>query len=209
MIKMPKIAITISYTENWNELAAIVIPNTAEYCARHGYSLFVTVEKPYGKYSGLEKLRNVKNLLLDFDVIFSLDCDTLITNHEVRLESFITEDEDFFICAGWNMGVFAIRISGFGVELIDFMIEEIKSGRCHCEQDAIAKIPINDPHIKVLEHPAFNSFIPELYGHIKEPEKITEKEGRWMPGHFILHLPSLGMSERIKLLNEYKEKIVR
>jgi hypothetical protein len=203
-----RIAATISYTQNWQEIADIVIPVFSEYCSRQRYSLFTTIDE-YDRYSGQFKLYNIKNLLPYYDIVFSFDCDVLITNFNIKLETFIEDGADFFVCEGMNMGTFGLRKSPFGIKLLNYMIDEIEAGRCHCEQDAIEKVAKYDPNIKIHQHPAFNSYLPELYGHIPEPEKVTEKEGRWMPGQFCLHLPALSIEQRIKLLTEYKEKIIR
>ena len=202
-----RIAVTMSYTPNWNELAAISVPNMAKYCAKHGYSLFVTVDE-YERYNGLWKLQNILRLLSfkdSYDVVFSFDCDTLVTNHEIKLESFIDEENHFYVCEGWNMGIFAVKSSTFGIELIYKIEEFIASGKCDCEQDAIGKISIQQG-MKVLAHPAFNSYLSQHYPEVAQP--VTKEQGQWEPGCFVLHLPALPLEQRINLMKEYSKYIV-
>lgn len=199
-------AISISYTTNWKEIAEIVIPNVIEYATRHGYSIFITVEEPYEKYTGLQKLENLRKLILDFDFILSLDCDCLITNHAIPIESFLNTKDDLYLCSGLNCGVFILAVGAYSVELLDWAIDKIKGQRFHCEQDAFeAYIKENQKGVSVLNHPAFNSFIPELYGHIEHSEEITEQQGRWIEGKsFILHLPALSLPKRLEIMRSIK-----
>lgn len=203
---MTKIAITISYTKNWKELAEITIPNTAEYCTRHGYSLFVTVEEEYDKYTGLEKLRNIKTLLPHFDVVFSMDCDSIITNHNRMIEDYINGEGDFFVAEGLNCGVFAIKNTTFGTSFIHYATGLISSRECHCEQDCLEKYMDKHPsnnNIRILPHPSINSYMSELYPEIPQP--VTEEQGQWVAGKsFICHLPAMGINKRAEIMRTIK-----
>ena len=199
-----KVAVTISYTKNWSGIATICVPNAALYCAKHGYTLLATVDE-YNEYDGLWKLQNVGRLLNDYDLVFSFDCDTLITNHSIKLESFLDDESDFFVCKGLNMGVFGAKISDFSVDFVSTMSELIASGKYHCEQDIISGIYLGN-EIKVLDHPAFNSYLSQFYPEVPQP--VTKEQGQWEPGCFVLHVPALSIEKRIEVLKEYSQHIV-
>jgi len=199
-----RIAVTMSYTENWSEIAAISVPNMRDYCAKNRYDFFVTVDE-YDKYNGICKLNNI--LLLGkstrFDYIFSFDCDTLITNHNVKLENFTNNKSSLFVCQGLNMGVFGVPNNLKALTFIEKIKERIIAGIFDCEQDAVF---FNTDDVSIFDHPAFNSYLSQLYPEIPQP--VTKEQGQWEPGCFVLHVPALSIEKRIEVLKEYSQYVV-
>lgn len=76
------IAITVSASAG-TPWAKVTVPNTAEYCLRHGYSL-VVFNETYGE--ALASQNQIINLLDRFDLVWATDADVLITNHAKRIE---------------------------------------------------------------------------------------------------------------------------
>lgn len=194
-----KIAILMLYTESWQGIAGVSVPNAAEYCHRHHYDLKLEVYEK--EFSGFEKLHHIKKLLEKYDAVWPLDCDTLITNHKIRLEDFLAE-QDFYITKdynGVNAGSFIIKKSNRYPKLIDFLISCQKYEHIYCEQDAIANYIKDDPSngIKILPHPSINSYLYENYPDIP-PQ--THEQGQWEIGDFVLHLPGIGMERRMEIL---------
>lgn len=71
------VLIVTSVSANIAEMAALAVPNKAEYCLRHGYSLLVE-NLPYEQANG-----NVSRLARhfdQFDIVWTLDADAVITN---------------------------------------------------------------------------------------------------------------------------------
>lgn len=203
------VKVLIHYTTNWDEIANIVVPNTKEYCEAHGYLLCVRKVPNYPKYTGVDKLEMINRNLFYGDIGLIIDCDAIITNHAIKVEEFLEEGKDWYMSDGLNAGVFIIRQTPINEKIIDVIIEEIKCGIYHCEQDAFENHSKHIPNFCIKPHPCFNSFIPELYGHISNPEEITAEKGRWEPGQFICHVPSFSIEDRVKVLSELKEQIVR
>lgn len=202
--------VLIHSTINWSDIAAFVIPNLEDYCIKHGYDLEWQEVLPYSTYTGIEKLTMIRECLEIGDIAIVLDCDTLLTNHSVKIESFIDEKHDFFICEGLNAGVFIVKSSVWLNVFIDSMMELIRDGKYHCEQDAIVDLMKNrnvSRMVKVLPHPAFNSYLSELYPDIPQP--VTKEQGQWEPELFLCHLPALSIEKRIEELNKLKQQIVR
>jgi hypothetical protein len=97
------VAIYTSISEGCAEFAKATTPSKLSYCLRHGYSL-VLRNRPYHE-AALESLRDVQRLLDDFDMVWTLDADCLVTGtapiHEVPwLGQFVTVCEES-IC-DWN-----------------------------------------------------------------------------------------------------------
>lgn len=77
-----KIGITVSVSAG-TPWALVTIPNTTEYCWRHGYSLFLFYED---YRAGLASQNQLIALLDLVDLVWSIDADVLITNHTKRIE---------------------------------------------------------------------------------------------------------------------------
>lgn len=196
------------HTPNWKSLIDISRPIHEEYCNRHGYSLHIKEVPAYEKYTGIDKLQMILDCLDDGDIGLVMDADSVVTNLHVKVEYFLEQGKDLYLCSGVNCGVMVVKKTDWLTQVVEGLINKIKDGWYHCEQDAIEAL-VNAQWmprmISIKKHPAFNSFIPELYGHIKNPEKITERDGRWVEGSsFVLHLPSLGMNQREEIMKSIK-----
>lgn len=182
------------------------------YCDKHGYKLDAIEVPDYEKYDGLVKLQQIQNNLInDDDIVFSLDADCLITNFNKKVEDYIYFYKLFYVCEGFNMGSFIVKKSAWSEIFLIRMKALIKSGKCNCEQDAMEHL-MNDERtdaklISVLKHPAFNSYLSELYPEISQP--VTEQHGQWMPHKsFILHVPALSIDDRVTILKEKLKDIL-
>lgn len=199
-----KIFLTTHYTENWSEIAKISVQTMRDYADKHGYNADCVIRvKDYQKYDGAHKFKALYWCLEnDGDVAMVLDADTLITNHRIMVEDFLDDEHDAYFSEGLNCGVFIIRKSEWSDKFLAWLWEDIEKKFSNCEQDALEKymkLFPNDSKIKVVPHPCFNSFIPELYPEIKEEK--TEKDGRWIEGKsFILHLPALALEHRLSIM---------
>lgn len=200
--------ILILYTEDWKPLADVVVPTFHNYANKHGYELQIRSYKE--PFSGFEKLIWCKNLLEDYDVIWSVDCDTMITHENTKIDDFLEPDKHFYICKdynGVNAGSFIISASEKTKSFLNFLISLKGKDGMHCEQNAIEvwmNLFPNDEGIKVLPHPSINSYKYILY-----PEIPTQKhrEGNWREGDLLLHLPGVGMQQRINIFKTLKEKL--
>src|SRR5438552_2281470 len=102
--------VATTMSESWQELADIVIPNLRTYCKKHSYDLEVwTIPSKFE----FEKIKMLIELLkCDIDAVFCLDLDTLITNHNIKVESFLDPDHDFYLTKDintWNTGSVIVK----------------------------------------------------------------------------------------------------
>lgn len=190
------------HTTNWNELVAITRPLLQEYCDDYGYELNIKEVPPYHVYTGIEKLKQIVDVLKEDDIALVMDADACITNLTIPIESFLEEGRDWYLSDGLNMGVFLIRATELNIAIIKLIISEIEAGIFDCEQDAIQ---LHKKHIKNLcikKHPCFNSYLSELYPEVPQP--VNEQQGQWVEGSYILHLPALPLSQRIEIMKSVK-----
>lgn len=195
------------YTPNFKPLIDISKPIHEEYCRLHGYSFHLKEVPEYGVYNGLEKLSQIMEVCEDGDVALVMDADAMITNLNANVENiFKSGCSNIQLCEGHNCGVMLIKITVNSVAHIKRIIKQIKIGQFNCEQDAIndfMKYYFHDGHvIYTHKHPAFNSYLSELYPEIPQP--VSEEQGQWVEGSFILHLPALPISQRIEIMKNTK-----
>lgn len=220
-----KIAVLVLYTEDWEDLYNMVGQLTRYYCDKHGYVYhlhFMTDDCK--KDIGFTKVKLARALfqINAFDAIWVLDGDVLITSFKNKIEDYITDDNDLFICKdpnGINAGSWIIKKTEWSIKFLDYILEYQNKGGWGCEQDAIVsymKEYPNDEKIKILPHPSINSVPYEHYfpsfgkiGFI-EGEKVakpTHKEGCWQQGDLVCHLPGRTISDRVSIFRELREKM--
>lgn len=217
-----KIAICVVYTptQDWLSLAQVVLPNLHEYCLRHGYNLFIRIDPiPYNGFSKFTLINYLFNTQ-GFDYVFSLDLDTLITNHNIKIEDFVDSNKSFYICRdlnGINCGAFILKAGKWSKAFLNFCLSF--EGKVDCEQNAVDIYmgnTIDDLNIKILPHPSINSYkydeYSPSYGKIGYKEgdvvlKPSHKQGNWEEGDFILHLPGQTIEKRIDIFK--KTKIIK
>jgi len=209
---MPKIAITILYSFAWKEVADICVPIAKDYADKNDYIIEALEFPEWKSDSGYNKLDLIKDIFKynEADVIWSIDCDTLITNHNIKVEQFIDEEHSLFICNdinGINAGSFIIRKTEWSEKFIDYCLGQKGKQGMYCEQNAFEAFIENHPseakqHIKLLPHPSINSYRYDLYPQF---ENITsEKDGNWHEGNLLLHLPAMGTNQRLEILKSTK-----
>lgn len=201
-----KICVQCLYSNSWLEIAKIVVPNLVGYCRRYDYTWNIQSFHNWPSDFGFQKLVQIQNIFKsnEADVVFAVDADLMITNYKKRIEDFLTDEHDFFICKdfnGINAGVFAIRNTEWSYGFINYLLSTRGEEGVYCEQDAISlymkDFPNNDK-IKIVDHPAFNSYLYELYPEIP-PQ--TREQGQWYEwDSFLLHLPGIGMEKRLSIL---------
>lgn len=206
------IAIHTHFTKSWEDLAAIVIPNTQRYADKHGY--YFIIEKYEGDNVDFVKTKTALQLLESYDLVFCLEADMLITSHNVKIENFVDDKHSFFICADVNNvngGSFIVKNTGFGKLFLQHTNENV--GGFKTEQNFWEINAPNHPDVKILPHPSINS-IPykhyHNYGYINyngQPEP-THEMGNFKVGDFICHLPGKTLEDRIKIFTELKQHII-
>lgn len=206
------IGVQILYTQSWQDVAVITIPVIQKYCELHNYNSIIRTYQ--NDFSGFEKLIRIKEAFQNdkYNAIWSLDCDTLITNSSIKIEKYIFDDKDFFITKdynGINGGSFIIKNSEYGNWFLDECLKLQGEPKIYCEQDAftemIKRLNMFADKIAILGHPSINSYLYENYPEIPTQ---THEQGQWQRGDFLLHLPGIGMDKRLEILKDKKQHII-
>lgn len=226
-----KIAIITSHTSELETLAELTWDkNKKLYCEKHGYGGHVidniipsNISDNYQydalgylpkSYRGVvyTKVKGIKDILSNYDWVMWCDTDTLITNFNIRIESFLDNQYHFVIAKvfnGVNAGVLCVRNSELGKKYIEDMFN-YRSYFLH-EQDFIIKTAdIYKNTIKYVPQKTFNSFCFSDGLHTDAPstKDAFGLEGQWTPGDFIMHWPGTNTEQRLSLAKKYLNKVI-
>lgn len=202
-----KVCIICLFTESWDALASIHLDNTKQYIRGKGYLRSSSIApEPFDGFRKIEYCICVFNFY-DVEAVWVRDVDSIITNMTVKVEDFMEDGKDLFICKDFNSinaGSFIIRKSAWSQNFLMYILEQQGKDGMDCEQNAIEaymkEFP-NDSKIKILPHPSINSYLYENYPEIP-PQK--HERGQWQEGDFVLHLPGIGMEKRKEILENIK-----
>lgn len=194
-------------TPNFEALAAVTVPSVRRYCDRHGYGHRIWNEesqsvddRPFGFRKTECALETLRAMAYGDDLLFVIDLDLLVTNHTIRLESFIDNEHDIFATHdqnGLNSGAYLIRHTLGTEKFLEDVISRWGQPGVFGEQDAMRdalRIEAFGNLLKVLPQSAFNSYLYGEYGAVR-----THQEGQWKRGDFALHLPGMSNERRIDL----------
>ncbi len=212
-----RIAFTTFYTKNYQPLADITVEAMRRYCDKHGYHLNINIIED-NERCHFVKTKDTRRLLDEFDMVVGIECDCLLTNHTIKIEDFLDEENELYITTDLtniNFGVFIVKASKWTKQLFDWInTQENKFGD---EQEIFEK---NRDILKtrVVSHPCFNSipyspYYAPGYGKMfyKEGDEVyicKENEGHWMPGNFVMHLPGMEMNRRIDIFKNHLKDII-
>jgi len=211
-----KAAVLTTQSDCWKNLGDVVIPNMQAYCDKQGYGWLIDKIPPAFEFY---KINAIIAALQNFgyDLVLCLDLDTLITNHNVKVEDFVDSGHDFYITQDINeinAGAVIVRKSGWSIN----MLHQVLESKAENEQNALKPF-MNDPKVKILPHPSINSYpydeyapsyglIPGRTPLLGIEGKPTHEQGNWERGDFIMHLPGLTNARRIEIFNRTKEQII-
>lgn len=198
------------YGSNYAEIAAVTVPIMRKYCERHGYEFRELILEGTGNEYAFKKNWYLTKVFREgIDLIFYLDVDAVITNHDIRIESFLDEEHEMFItehCGEVNGGAILIKNSTASIKMNEAVLSY--SGKVDNEQNALTEL-MKEPSfaklVKIVPHPAFNSIEHGLYPELKDSKELSD----WEEGHFVCHFPALGINDRLELVKEYSEKIIK
>lgn len=195
------ILLVTMWGNSYKEIADVTVPIMEYYAKKHNYGfaqilLSDSIDWPYKKHEFFKTA-------YDYDVIFYLDVDCLITNLNIKVEFFIDDKNDLFITKDWNEingGSLILKRTESGMQLNELIIK--MKGIFENEQNAIVWLMGHEnfsKFVKILPHPSINSYLYENY---KEIGVLTPEQGQWEEGQFILHTPALSFERRIDILSQ-------
>ncbi len=210
------IAITTFLTNLYQPLADITVNEMNKYCDKHGYHLNVNVISNEESFHFV-KTKDTRRLLDEFDIVAAIECDCLISNHTIAIESFLDNENELFYTTdrnGANFGVYIVKSSEWTKQLFDWINSQ--NHKYGDEQNVIEQNPNIDKAIKV-KHPCFNSipyneYYPSLgvIGYMEGDivTMPTHEQGNFEKGDFIMHLPGHTLEARCHIFQQYLKDII-
>lgn len=215
------IGIYSQYTKDnsFAEVGGLTYPILEKYANRHSYHPNLFTNKTTNRFPVWEKIKIIYDNLYNHDWCVWIDCDALITNHTIKLESIIDDNYNFIAANdvhGFNSGVFFIKgKKNWSKEFLEYTWnispnDEVYSdwpcyNQTQGEQRAL-KAAIRDnkePNkINIVNQKLFNCYLYNLYN---RPETT---EGNWEIGDFILHLPAVDNQKRVEIFTEKLKDII-
>jgi len=235
-IQMTKIVFTSLHDAGYQRLADITLEkNKKVYCEKHGYPLVVKSDGWHeGLAMGYEKaylFKDAFNAHPDADWLFFSECDTLITNMDIRLESIIfgidpkihliiTTDAN-----GINAGNMFLRNSTEAYRYLDEMLKCVPN---YPHEQAFIQDSYHGfgrlskryrPIIQVVPQYVFNSYeyrtikwTKRGFSHEMSHEKFSADDlgnrGQWEKGDFLIHWPNTSLELRLNLARFYSQYII-
>lgn len=196
-----KTAVVTSTSPYRKEMFDLTYPNMKEYCSRHGYiPIVIHLEDGVWAYKKHETFKDLFNK--GYELIAYRDDDALFTNLSIPYESFIDNENDFFITrdvGGINGGSMILKNTKEGQFINDIILSQ--QGRMPNEQNAIEHLmrePEFNQFVKVLPQKTINAYRYDLYPEFKNRTDLET----WREGDFILHLPALTIEKRIEIFKQ-------
>lgn len=204
------IGILTFYTKEYQEVADLNIPERDKYCAKHGYQHIVKIgpykNLPYYAYDRLEFLRDYFLTHKELDIIFVLNIQSIIMNHNIKIEDVIDNDYDCWITKDINFinfGSSIFRNCDWSIEWLNFLISLEPVYRSDCWREQRAFIHHWDKpkwchHINLLPQNKINSYDYTLY------QWSVKTSGHYKNGDFILSLPGTDLKQRLDIIKSDK-----
>jgi mannan polymerase II complex MNN10 subunit len=214
-----KIIFTSLHDSNYKGLADKTLDNNkVPYCIKYGYPLIVKTNNWYNIPIGYEKAFLIQTAFTDYpdcEWVFFSECDTLITNMDIKLEDIVKDEQKHFVITtdinGINAGSFFVRNTVEGRGYIQSMVDSI--GRFAHEQafiiDSYFYSKTHTDIISLYPQKSFNSYDYYIFGGTY-PSGLDYfgNNGRWTPGDFIIHFPGCTLEHRISLVDSYLPQII-
>ena len=222
-----RICVTTIYDNNMQEMSKITAyDNFEKYCKLNGYDLeVINVDYEKNRPTSWYKIVEVKKLLESnkYDWVFFIDLDCLFMNMTIKIETLI--DDDYFVIFAANDDVqdhpvpnkfgvngvagsqFLIKNCKISMDFLDdvWSADDLTSDMINhhdWEQRQFRYSIVKDKFkdfVKIIEGKLINAFWYTNNVFFLMKYKNYNKE-IWEIGDFIIHIPGLHGSDRIKLL---------
>jgi mannan polymerase II complex MNN10 subunit len=204
------IVFTTLHNDSFKELADLTFPNKKIYCEKHNYPLVLKTDNWHNIPIGFEKAYLIKDAFDNYpecEWVFFSECDTLITNMNIKLEDIIKNEEKHFVITtdigGINAGSFFIKNSAEGNDFLQDMFNSID--KFAHEQDFI-----KDSYFISRKHHNKMSLYPQkkFNSYIYDWKDLFGNNGKWEENDFMIHLAGIDYSSRLNLIkNSFIQRV--
>lgn len=213
-----RFALITGCNNEYQSILDISLPGKREYCKRHGYDIIVVKNRFNKANSRLtwEKIPTILKHLKRYEWIFWSDADSIIMNHDIRLENLV--DDTCIMVAStmkldgkkpyFHFGNILLKNSPFCELILTKTYSYKRKWRVDPLEEESAfyhmiwrKMPMIQRLIKTEDWSTFFS-LPREYP-IEEHTIDNPRQYTHQPGHFIVHIPSpLSIDKRVSLMEK-------
>lgn len=219
-----EIAVMTAHDGEFNALAQLTWEQNAKlYCDEHGYAYHVITDATTrGIDPDWVRMLDIKAALdqnPNIDWVVWIDCDTLITNFNIKLEDILDPNYHFMVSTYWNgmnIGVFAVQNTEQGRQWVQTVIDRHDQYIHHywraqgCMIDMTKEAPYKD-WVKIVPQRTWNSACFSDGCHKDAPTTLDTlgTDGQWQPGDFLMHWPGQPNHFRMQLAKKYMPQVIR
>lgn len=207
------IAVATLHNYSYKELADYTFTKNLEpYCNLHGYKIICkNTDLPGDRSIYFEKIKIMRDAMEDSSIewIWWLDCDAIVTNYHIKLDSIIDNQYDIIISSDWNginCGSFLVKNSNRGKAWLDMIYSFRDVPRYKNHQWPEQAVMMETAHLytdimKVVPQKTLNSYYYSLY----MPEEHLWRDrlntnGNWTVGDFVIHFPGMPNITRMEYI---------
>lgn len=226
-----KIAVLTGCLPNYDGLALYTIRlNKAKYCQRYGYQLEVIhdIRPKYcdgsshaGGFSW-SRLEHMAGMVEygQFDWVWCVGCDTLITNMQLALEPLIDGTTKHILICGERVAPlqadsFLVRGTPEGAGWLRDILSTYQQYRHHVWVENQAMIDRREKHaaiMQIIPQYRLNAYDYRRFYHLgsqyRDGTDCYGNRGQWQPGDFLIHWPAATLEERFGFLAEYSPQVI-
>lgn len=203
--------------------------NKVLYAEKHGYATCAKTDDfafaP--EYIGFERIQFIRDLLEaypDAEWIWLTGTDSMVTNFEIRIEDKIAEacqdkDWDIIVSSDFNEIInndsMLVRNSQNSRDYFEYLIDNMEEYVYHRYAEQGYMIDTYEQYkdiIKLMPQRFMNSYEYRMYTVqpwlYKDTTDVFGNDGQWRDGDWFVHWPGTQFNERLKLIEEYKDKII-
>jgi hypothetical protein len=236
-----KVLVLTGGDNNLHEVLDLTVPSKLRYARKYGYDFMcLNSFKKYPEYNinndniGLSFSRTIYmfRMLAHYNIIMWLDADSIVTNYNYPIESFITNDHSLYFSYDWPVssngdsghegfsgGNFIVQLTHNSAEIFDKFVYSAQtylndSGADQACFNYLYKATHLKSYIKILEHKYLNA-VPEFIKNTEiwknDPNRVGPNSSfkitsPWNENCFIAHLTGCSNSDRVNLLNNELKK---
>jgi len=219
-----KILVLDGYDDNMRELGEFSEANHHEYAQRHGYDHVTIREFKPDLPPSWQKMENILNRMLDYDAIFWIDADAIVTNMATRIEDIIGDREGLFLSRDivdhrnavpgyFNAGVFVATSSHTTFEFLKEAMRR-KHNVFHPWREKAAMLEVYRDiayyreYVHVLPRRVLNGAPMESLEYLAGSLTRETLNGMevWMPGDFVCHCCG-PLQNKTDLLRKYGREV--
>ena len=201
-----KICIVMFYTDNIKSYSQLAEQINENYAQKWGYDFHVQYHRESDRAPQWDKVKVISNKLSEYDYIFWIDSDAIITNYNIQLERFINKapNKNILICddkpnGGYiNTGTMFFKNTLWSKFFLkkwwDLGTEMKYEHKFAHEQDVLKHLLLTNKYNTMDNTKIFN--VDDF--NTNYPGKMTHNDNK-----FVLHLMSTTEKERVNTFEKY------